>query len=80
MDDLITRGHRRATVTELFWIAVKERFDIKEVGIVEYGSPETYCAKRISKAKVGSEVWYTMDQTDEIKVFIDDNQMTGVRA
>ena len=47
---------------------------------MEYGTPQTYCAKRISKVKVGSEVWYTMDQTDEIKVFIDDNPMTGVRA
>ena len=46
VDDLITRGHRRAT--ELFWVAVKERFDPKEWGIVEYGSPLTYCANRIS--------------------------------
>ena len=55
VDDLITRGHRGAT--ELFWVAVKERFDVKEVGFVEYGSSQTYCAKRISKANVGSEVW-----------------------
>ena len=78
VDDLITRGHRRAT--ELFWVEVKERFDVKEWGIVEYGSPLTYCAKRISKVKVCDEVWYTVDQTDDILVFIEDNQMKGVRA
>ena len=78
VDDLITRGHRRAT--ELFWVEVKERFDVKEWGIVEYGSPLTYCAKRISKVKVCDEVWYTVDQTDDILVFLEDNQMKGVRA
>ena len=66
--------------TELFWVAVKDRFDVKEVGLVEYGTPQTYCAKRISKVKVDGEVWYTVDQTQDIKVFIEDNQMTGVRA
>ena len=30
VDDLITRRHRRAT--ELFWVEVKERFDVKEWG------------------------------------------------
>jgi hypothetical protein len=78
VDDLITRGHRRAT--ELFWVAVRDRFDVKEVGMVEYDTPQTYCAKRISKVKVDGEVWYTVDQTQDIKVFIEDNQMTGVRA
>ena len=33
-----------------------------------------------SVVKVDSEVWYTVDQTDDILVFIEDNQMEGVRA
>ena len=47
---------------------------------MEYGSPLTYCAKRISKVKVCDEVWYTVDQTEDILVFLEDNQMEGVRA
>ena len=47
---------------------------------MEYGSPLTYCAKRISKVTVCDEIWYTVDQTEDILVFIEDNQMTGVRA
>ena len=50
------------------------------MGIVEYGSPLTYCAKCISKVNVCDEVWYTVDQTEDIPVFIEDNQMEGVRA
>ena len=45
-----------------------------------YDSPLTYCAKCISKVTVCDEVWYTVDQTQDILVFIEDNQMEGVRA
>ncbi len=78
VDDLITRGHRRAT--EHFWASLQVRFDVKEWGIVEYDNPLTYCAKRVSKAKVGTEVWYSVDQTPDIQVFLEDNHMIGVRA
>ena len=47
---------------------------------MEYDSPLTYCAKCISKVKVCDEVWYTVDQTQDILVFIEDNQMEGARA
>ena len=67
VDDLITRGHMRAT--ELFWVEVKERFDVKEWGIVEYGSPLTYCAKRISKVNVRDEVWYTVHRNPIRRIF-----------
>ena len=45
---------------------MKERFDVKGWDIVEYDNPITYCAKRISKVKKDGQVWYTLDQTEEI--------------
>ena len=78
VDDIITRGHRKAT--EAFWAAVKLRFEVKGWDIVDYGNPITYCAKRISKVKKDGQVWYTLDQTEEIKEFLCDNGMDKARG
>ena len=39
-----------------------------------------YCAKRISKVRRNGKPWYTIDQTEDIKDFLDDHGMTCVRA
>ena len=78
VDDVITRGHRHTTAA--FWAALQIRFDVKEWGIVEEDSPQVYCAKRLSKVNKAGKTWYSVDQTDEIQVFLEDNNMMGVRA
>ena len=37
-------------------------------------------AKRISKIRKDKEVWYTVDQTEDIRVFLDESGMTGART
>ena len=77
VDDIITRGHRAAT--ESFWKTVKEKFAVKSWDIVDYDNPLVYCAKRISKVLKDGGVWYTVDQTDDIRVFLTDNEMHGAK-
>ena len=78
VDDILTRGGRAAT--QYFWDRVASRFPIKGWEIVDYDNPVTYCAKRISKFRRGDKVWYTIDQTRDIEVFLADAGMTSVRA
>ena len=77
VDDIITRGHR--AVTETFWRDVKDKFAVKSWDIVDYDNPLIYCAKRISKIMQDGKTWYTMDQTDDIRVFLADNDMHGAK-
>ena len=77
VDDIITRGHRAAT--ESFWKTVKEKFAVKSWDIVDYDNPLVYCAKRISKVLKDGGVWYTVDQTEDIRVFLTDNEMHGAK-
>ena len=78
VDDILTRGGRAAT--QYFWDRVASRFPIKGWEVVEYDNPVTYCAKRISKVKRGEQVWYTIDQTRDIEVFLAEAGMTSARA
>ena len=78
VDDIITRGARAATVD--FWTVVAARFPVREWSIVEFDNPVNYCAKRIRKIQKRGKVWYTMDQTRDIEVFLTDAGITGVRA
>ena len=80
VDDIITRGARAMAATVEFWTMVAARFPVKEWNIVEFDNPVTYCAKRISKIQKCGKVWYTMDQTRDIEVFLTDASITGVRA
>ena len=47
---------------------------------MDYDNPLVFCAKRISKIRKDKEVWYTVDQTDVIRAFLDESGMTGARA
>ena len=78
VDDILTRGSRLAT--QYFWDRVAARFPVKHWEIVEYDNPVTYCAKRISKIRRDGKVWYTVDQTRDIEVFLAEAGMTAVRA
>ena len=78
VDDILARGHRRTT--EAFWASVKNKFDVKSWDIVDYDNPMVYCAKRISKIKREGKPWYTVDQTEDIKDFLFDNDMACVGA
>jgi hypothetical protein len=78
VDDILTRGHRQATAA--FWAAVGTRFAVKTWDIVDYDNPLVYCAKRISKVNREGQVWYTLDQTEDIRVFLEDHGMSTARA
>ena len=78
VDDILARSSRAAT--RYFWDRVAARFPVKHWEIVEYDNPVTYCAKRISKVNRKGKVWYTIDQTRDIEVFLADAGMMGVRA
>lgn len=66
VDNTLTRGGRVAT--QCFWDRVASRFPMKGWEIVDYDNLVTYCAKLISKVKRGDRIWYTIDQTRDIKV------------
>ena len=78
MDDILTRGHRKTTAS--FWAAVAENFAVTHWDIVGNKNPLVFCAKRISKIRKDKEVWYTVNQTEDIRVFLDESGMTGARA
>ena len=78
VDDILARGSRLAT--QYFWDRGAARFPVKHWEVVEYDNPVTYCAKRISKIKRNGKIWYTIDQTRDIEVFLADAGMSAVRA
>ena len=56
------------------------RFAVKTWDIVDYDNPPVYCAKRISKINREGQVRYTLDQTEDIRVFLEDHGMSTARA
>ena len=71
VDDIITRGSRRAT--KLFWAKVQGKFELKGWDIVDYDNPLVYTGLTISKLNRDGKVWYTLDQRSDIIDFLDEH-------
>ena len=54
VDDIITRGSRRAT--KLFWGKVQKKFELKGWDIVDYDNPLVYTGMTISKVTKDNKV------------------------
>ena len=77
VDDILTRGSRRAT--KLFWAKVQSKFELKGWDIVDYDNPLVYTGLTISKLKRDGRVWYTLDQSSDIIDFLDEHGMSSAR-
>ena len=77
VDDIVTRGSRRAT--ELFWSKVQKQFELKSWDVVDYGNPLVYTGITISEVNKNGKVWYTLDQSSDIIDFLHEHDMSTAR-
>ena len=77
VDDILTRGSRRAT--KLFWSKIQGKFDLKGWDIVDCDNPLVYTGITISKVIRDGKVWYTLDQSSDIVDFLQEHDMGKAR-
>ena len=78
VDDIITRGSREAT--NQFWNNMEKRWTLKSWGYISPDSPRTFCSKKISVEKKPDGIrWYSITQEDDIRQWLVDMGVTGMR-
>jgi len=77
VDDLITRGPKENT--EKFWVGIEKRFNLKSRGYVTEKEPRVFCGKKISMEKKKNKKWYSIDMTDDMKQWLKDMGVMGMR-
>ena len=77
VDDVITRGNRKHT--DKFWSNMEKRWKMRSWGYVEPNSPRTYCSKKIEVEIKDGVKWYSITQADDIKQWLTDMGVTGMR-
>ena len=73
VDDIITRGH--IAHTRAFWTLVKAKFALKSWDVVDYDNPLIYTGIKITKHRYGDGVWFSMDQSADIRDFLEQHNM-----
>jgi len=77
VDDVITRGSRHQTAK--FWELLADKFPLKHWEYVELDQPQIYTGMEIGKEVIEGRTHYTLSMEHDIKVFLEDNNMTEVR-
>ena len=77
VDDIITRGHIKHT--KAFWALVSSKFSLKSWDVVDYDNPLIYTGIQISKHRYGKDVWFSMNQSADIRDFLEQHDMWTCR-
>ena len=77
VDDIITRGH--IAHTKAFWKLVEAQYALKSWDVVDFDNPLVYTGVTISKHKYDGCEWYHMDQSSDIRDFLEQYHMWQVR-
>ena len=72
VDDLLTRGTLEHS--QQFFKLLQRRFNIKPPRYLSHEEPIDFCGIRIRSREQNGNVWYSMDQEEEITKFLEETQ------